>query len=149
MLTTAGLCHPVAASTAARPNWAHLPAHTARKDEHVGGTRTSVLGRAARLRRHVVRHAHARRVAGVRAGAASGLALPKTRALPRARRFAEGQSQARFILPVAKKISDVTDKRVYRIYRKISRSKIKQKIPNFSRKLYKLSLKHLILRTST
>jgi hypothetical protein len=48
-----------------------------------------------------------------------------------------------------KKIPEVTDKQVYQIYRKISRSKIKQKIPNFSKKLYKLSLKHLILRTST
>jgi hypothetical protein len=57
--------------------------------------------------------------------------------------------RARFTLPVAKKIPEVTDKRVYPIYRKISRSKLKQKIPNFSRKLYKLSLKHLILRTST
>jgi hypothetical protein len=33
---------------------------------------------------------------------------------------------ARFTLPVEKKIPEVTDKRVYRIYLKISRSKIKQ-----------------------
>jgi hypothetical protein len=67
------------------------------------------------------------------------------------RRQAEGGTgrRAKVHITGRKKIPEVTDKRVYRIYRKNSRSKIKQKIPNFSRKLYKLSLKHLILRTST